>query len=87
MEIEFNTDKVSLRLKAVLEKRQMKLDSEVFKDSNFYVPLKTRALQASGTINTVIGSGLVQWKTTTQKQYYLGKKLKTIHYRKIQSTA
>lgn len=83
MEIEFNTDKVSLRLKAVLEKRQMNLDSEVLKDSNFFVPLKEGTLQKSGIINTVLGSGLVQWKTDyARKQYYLGEKLKTIHYRK-----
>lgn len=83
MEIEFNTEQVQMRLKKVLEKRQMKLDSEVLKDSNFYVPLKTGTLQKSGIINTVLGSGLVQWKTDyAPEQYYLGEKLKTIHYRK-----
>lgn len=83
MEIEFDANKISARLSGVIQKRQALLDNEVLKDSNFFCPLKTGTLQKSGIIYTVLGSGVVQWRTPyAPKQYYLGEKLSVIKYRK-----
>ena len=76
MNIEFNSTKIAARLEGVIEKRQMKLDSEVLKDSNYFCPKNTSIMHDSGIINTVLGSGVVQWKTDyVRKQYYLGEKV------------
>lgn len=59
------------RISVAIHKAQMKLDQQVITDSNYYVPKKTHTLEASATINTVIGSGLVVWKTDyAHRQYY-----------------
>ena len=71
-DIEFNVSKCSARLSKVVGRKQAILDNLVLSDSNYFVPLKTGALQKSGIINTVLGSGLVQWKTPyARKMYYL----------------
>lgn len=50
---------------------QAKLDAQIIKDSNYYCPLKTGALQKSAVIHTVIGSGLIVWRAPyARKQYY-----------------
>lgn len=76
MKVEFNSTKIAARLEGVIEKRQMKLDSEVLKDSNYFCPIDTSIMHDSGIINTVLGSGVVQWKADyVRKQYYLGEKV------------
>ena len=76
MTVEFNSTKIAARLEGVIEKRQMKLDSEVLKDSDYFCPINTSIMQKSGRLNTVLGSGVVQWKTPyVRKQYYLGEKV------------
>lgn len=59
----FDTQAAKTRISAAIHKAQMKLDAQVLADSNFYCPLKEGALQKSGIIHTVIGSGLVKWRT------------------------
>ena len=76
MNVEFNSTKIAARLEGVIEKRQKFLDSEVLKDSNYFCPIKTSIMQKSGILNTVLGSGEVQWKTPyVREQYYLGEKI------------
>ena len=76
MKIAFNSTKIAARLEGVIEKRQKFLDSEVLKDSNYFCPLKEGTMQKSGILNTVLGSGVVQWKTPyVRYQYYLGEKV------------
>ncbi|MBP5446727.1 MAG: minor capsid protein, partial [Treponema sp.] len=60
------------RLGAAIRKAQMRLDQQVITDSNFYCPLKTGTLQKSAAINTVIGSGLVAWRTPYARSQYYG---------------
>jgi hypothetical protein len=67
----FNDAAAKARFKAAIHKAQMKLDQQVINDSNYYCPLKEGDLQKSAIINTVLGSGLVQWKTPyAHRQYY-----------------
>ena len=76
MNIVFNETKIAARLEGVIEKRQRFLDSEVLKDSNYFCPINAGTMQKSGILNTVLGSGVVQWKTPyVRKQYYLGEKV------------
>lgn len=68
----FDTQAAKARISAVIHKAQMKLDQQVITDSNFYCPLKTGTLQKSAIINTVLGSGLVKWRTPYARRQYYG---------------
>lgn len=60
------------RIGTAVHRAQMVLDQQVMTDSNYYVPIKTHTLEASSAINTVIGSGLVVWKTPYARRQYYG---------------
>lgn len=70
----FDEQATKARISAAVHKAQSKLDQQVINDSNFYCPLRAAqggTLQKSAIINTVIGSGLVVWKTPyAHRQYY-----------------
>lgn len=68
----FNDAAAKARISAAIHKAQMKLDQQVINDSNYYVPLKTSTLQKSAIINTVLGSGLVKWRTPYARAQYYG---------------
>ena len=68
----FKEAKVKARLNAKLKRAQMKLDTQVVADSNYFAPNKTSTLQKSGIINTVIGSGVVLWHTPYARRQYYG---------------
>mgnify|MGYP002621689323 CR=1 FL=1 len=70
--VEFDEGKCAARIKADLEKAQKALDAQVMADSNFFVPLKTGALQKSAQIYTRIGSGKVEWRTPYARRQYYG---------------
>lgn len=71
----FNDAAAKARISAAIHKAQMKLDQQVITDSNYYCPLRAAqggTLQKSAIINTVLGSGLVQWKTPYARAQYYG---------------
>lgn len=68
----FNDTAAKARISAAIHKAQMKLDQQVITDSNYFVPLKEGVLQKSAIINTVIGSGLVKWRTPYARAQYYG---------------
>lgn len=68
----FNDAAAKARISSAIHKAQMKLDQQVITDSNYYVPLKTSTLQKSAIINTVLGSGLVKWRTPYARAQYYG---------------
>ncbi len=68
----FNDAVAKAKIEAAVHRAQMKLDAQVANDSNYYCPLKTSTLQKSAVINTVIGSGLVEWKTPYARRQYYG---------------
>ena len=68
----FKEARVKARLKAKIKRAQMKLDTQIVADSNYFVPNKTGTLQKSGVINTVIGSGLVVWHMPYARRQYYG---------------
>ena len=68
----FNSAAAKRKFSGAIHKAQIKLDAQVLTDSNYYCPLKTGTLQKSGIINTVLGSGLVVWKTSYARAQYYG---------------
>lgn len=67
----FNDAAAKAKLTAAIHKAQTKLDQQVITDSNYYVPIKTHTMENSAIINTVLGSGLVKWRTDyVRRQYY-----------------
>ncbi|EMB27518.1 hypothetical protein HMPREF9727_02234 [Treponema denticola MYR-T] len=68
----FNEAATRVRLKTAVKRAQMKLDTQVITDSNYFVPKDTATLEKSAVINTVIGSGLVKWKTPYARRQYYG---------------
>ncbi|WP_147613029.1 minor capsid protein [Treponema pectinovorum] len=70
--VKFNKEAAKEEIKATLHKAQMRLDQQVIIDSNYFCPLKTGTLQKSAQINTVLGSGLVIWKTPYASSQYYG---------------
>lgn len=71
--ITIHLDEVELngRIDRGIKAAQFALDSQVLKDSNYYCPLDTSNLQKSGITSTVIGSGLITWRTPyARAQYY-----------------
>ena len=68
----FNDAAIKARISAATHKAQIRLDQQVITDSNFYCPLKTGTLQKSAIINTVLGSGLVKWRTPYARAQYYG---------------
>ena len=69
--VNFNEAKVKTKLNAKVKRAQLKLDTQVVTDSNYFVPKITSTLEKSAIINTVLGSGLVLWHTPyANRQYY-----------------
>lgn len=67
----FNEAAARTRLKAAIKRAQMKLDTQVITDSNYFVPKVTTMLEKSAIEGTVIGSGLVKWtEDYARRQYY-----------------
>lgn len=72
--VKFDVSAAKGRILDAVHAAQMKLDQQVITDSNYFCPLKTGTLQKSAEINTVIGSGLVVWKTPYARAQYYGVK-------------
>ena len=70
--IEFNCEDIIRRFEDRNSLAVAALSQQILKDSNFYCPLKTGTLQKSAIINTVLGSGLVIWRTPYARRQYYG---------------
>ena len=71
----FDSAAAKRKFSEAIHKAQMKLDQQVINDSNYYCPLRAAqggTLQKSAQINTVIGSGLVVWRTPYARRQYYG---------------
>lgn len=68
----FNEATVKARLNKAIKWAQMKLDTQVITDSNYFVPKVTSTLEKSAVISTIIGSGVVTWKTPYARRQYYG---------------
>ena len=67
----FNEANVKAKLNTRMKRAQMKLDTQVLADSNYFIPKDTSTLEKSAIEYTVIGSGEVLWHTPyAHRQYY-----------------
>lgn len=72
--VSVHVDHVStLKYNKKLEKAQKQLDTMVIKDSTRYVPVRGGVLRNSVNLNTVIGKGLIVWKTPYAHYQFTGK--------------
>lgn len=67
-----NDEEIKARTQRGTAKAQIKLDAQVLKDSNRYCPLDTSNLQKSAIISSVLGSGVVTWRTPYARAQYYG---------------
>lgn len=67
-----NEEEIKAKIRRRAAEVQIRLDAQVLKDSNRYVPLDTSNLQKSAIISTVIGSGLITWRTPYARAQYYG---------------
>lgn len=69
--VDFDAHSVSQKIQNNVKLCQKVLDNEVLKDSNYFCPMDTGTLKKSAILHTVLGSGLVVWKTPyADKMYY-----------------
>lgn len=62
IDIQISSDRIMNNVKAA----QNYLDNAVLTDCNQYIPFDNGKLRESGILNTVLGSGVVQWKRLCQ---------------------
>lgn len=60
------------RISGNIERAQKYLDSQVLKDTDKYVPMRTGILAKSGIIGTVIGSGELEYSAPYARRVYYG---------------
>jgi hypothetical protein len=71
MEISFSFDTAAIakKIEARTHRAQMRLDAQIIKDSNYYCPKDTGALQKS-VLGSVLGSGRLVWSIEYAKKMY-----------------
>lgn len=67
LEVKFDKKKVAAKIGKNIERVQKKLDAQVLKDSNYYVPKREGFLERSGDISR---PGLVVWDMQYAKAMY-----------------
>ena len=70
IDIHISSDRIMDNVKAA----QNYLDNAVLTDCNQYIPFDNGKLRESGILNTVLGSGVVQWETPYAHYQYEGEK-------------
>lgn len=70
--------KYKLRLKGItpeqIRRTQMFIDSEILRNSDPFVPLKTGMLKRSGITGTRMGTGIIKYTAPySKKQYFYGR--------------
>lgn len=73
VEINIDEERINTKINNGVEAAQKRLDSQVLKDSNYYCPLDSSMLQKSAITHTVIGSGLIVWRTPYAREQYYNK--------------
>jgi hypothetical protein len=70
VKVQFNPQKAIKKIDGALEYGQFVLDSNVLKDSNYYIPKDHGYLEESGLTNSKIGKGEVAWNTPYARPLY-----------------
>ena len=68
--VNFNIPKISKMVKKHIGMAQVILDTQVLKDSNYYIPKDTGNLESSGVRATKPGTGEITWDTVYARNLY-----------------
>lgn len=77
-----NIDQAALLAKSGRMQRtaQQKLDAEILRTTEPYVPFRTGVLARSAAINTVVGSGTIRWVTPYAHARYVRGVPRKVHH-------
>jgi Minor capsid protein len=67
---DLNENSIRRRQEQAREQAQFALDTQVLKDSNFFIPKRESYLEASGVLHSRIGHGHIEWKTPYARRLY-----------------
>lgn len=70
MNVRINAPHPEARVLAAIEFAQYVLDNQVLKDSNYFIPMDTQALERSGIMFSQLGDGVVRWQTPYARKVY-----------------
>lgn len=70
--VSFDSAGVKERVEDKTKRAQVAIDSMVLSDSNYFVPVKTSMLEKSSITNSVLGSGVLVWRTPYARRQYNG---------------
>lgn len=70
VKIDGSTKEWSQQQEKALKKAQYALDSQVLKDSNYFIPMDTSYLMNSSLRASEIGEGLIRWDTPYARRLY-----------------
>lgn len=70
VKIDANTSEWSAQQEKAIQKAQYALDSQVLKDSNYFIPKDTGNLEQSSLRASDIGGGLIRWDTPYARRLY-----------------
>ncbi|WP_338788810.1 minor capsid protein [Metabacillus sp. FJAT-53654] len=68
--IKMQTRKLKAKKDAAYKDAQFNLDSQILKDSNFFIPMQELNLARSGILHSRLGLGLIRWKTKYARRLY-----------------
>jgi hypothetical protein len=66
----YNLDKLDNKTKSAVKFGQRVLDTQVLKDSNFFIPMDNHFLERSGILHSKLGEGLIKWQTVYARRLY-----------------
>lgn len=72
LSVDVEMDQTRLKYKQILayKKAQFALDSQVLKDSNYFIPKREGFLEKSGILHSRIGRGHIEWRTPYSRRLY-----------------
>ncbi|OEH53124.1 minor capsid protein [Oceanobacillus sp. E9] len=70
VKVDFDKNKVNKKLDNALGFGQFVLDNQVLKDSNYYIPMRSKNTRDSGITHSKIGNGEIRWVTPYVREIY-----------------
>lgn len=72
IKVKINEAQIQRKIDNGASRAQIALDNQVLKDSNYYCPQDTGNLRKSAILSSVLGSGLITWRTPYARAQYYG---------------
>lgn len=68
--VQYNENAINKDFEKALDKTQFVLDTQILKDSNYFIPMDTSFLMNSSLRASDIGGGLLRWDTPYARRLY-----------------